>query len=144
MKDLTEMDIQQVLPHRYPMLMVDRILETDHKQRIVGLKNLSFNEPFFAGHFPGNPVMPAVLQLEAMAQVGGVLVNRILKTEGQVAYFLGVEGAKFRRMLRPGDQLRIEIEVLRIRLGMAKVRGRVLCEGEVAAEAEMLFGRPRE
>ena len=144
MRDLTEMDIQQVLPHRYPMLMVDRILETDHKQRIVGLKNLSFNEPFFAGHFPGNPVMPAVLQLEAMAQVGGVLVNRILKTEGQVAYFLGVEGAKFRRMLRPGDQLRIEIEVLRIRLGMAKVRGRVLCEGEVAAEAEMLFGRPRE
>ncbi len=138
-----DLDILEVLPHRYPMLMVDRILETDHERRIVGLKNLSFNEPFFNGHFPGDPVMPAVLQLEAMAQVAGVLVNRILKTEGQVAYFLSIDKAKFRRILRPGDQLRIEIEVLRLRLGMAKVHGRVLCEGEVASEAELLFGRPR-
>ncbi len=126
------------------MLLVDRILETDGKERIVGLKNLTFNEPFFQGHFPGNPVMPGVLQLEAMAQVGGVLVNRLLKVEGKVAYFLAVDKARFRRMVGPGDQLRIEIELKRMRLSMVRVHGKVWCEEELVSEADLMFGWPRE
>jgi 3-hydroxyacyl-[acyl-carrier-protein] dehydratase len=137
-------DILQVLPHRYPFLLVDRIVECDFQKRIVGLKNLTINEPFFQGHFPGNPVMPGVLQLEAMAQVGGILANKLLKTEGQVAFFLAVDDARFRRILRPGDQLRIEVELLRVRLGMVRVHGKVFCGEEVACEADLMFGRSRE
>ena len=137
-------EIMEILPHRYPMLLVDRILETDGKERIVGLKNLTANESFFQGHFPDNPVMPGVLQLEAMAQVGGVLVNRLLKVEGKVAYFLAVDKARFRRMVGPGDQLRIEIELKRMRLNMVRVYGKVWCEDELVSEADLMFGWPRE
>lgn len=137
-------DILKILPHRYPMLLVDRVLETDFEKRIVAIKNLTANEPFFQGHFPGEPVMPGVLQLEAMAQVGGILVNRLLKTEGKVAYFLAVDKARFRRIVGPGDQLRIEVDLQRVRMGMARVHGRVLCDGEVVSEADLMFGRPRE
>lgn len=137
-------DLLKVLPHRYPFLMVDRILECDLKSKIVGLKNLTYNEPFFQGHFPGHPVMPGVLQLEAMAQVGGVLLAQLLKTEGQVAYFLAVDNAKFRRMLVPGDSLRIEVELLRIRMGMSRVHGRITCEGELASEADLMFGYAKD
>lgn len=137
-------DILKILPHRYPMLLVDRVLECDFKTRIVGIKNLTFNESFFQGHFPDHPVMPGVLQLEAMAQVGGILLNRVLKTEGEIAYFLSVDNAKFRKQLIPGDCMRIEVDILRIRLGMAKVHGRILCEGEVASESDLMFGFSRD
>lgn len=140
---MSEMDIQQVmrmLPHRYPFLLVDRILECDDKARIVGLKNITVNEPFFQGHFPGNPIMPGVLQLEAMAQVGGVLMNTLFKNDGKVAYFLAVDNARFRRIVRPGDQLRIEVNLLRARLGMSKLHGRITVGDEVASEADIMFG----
>jgi beta-hydroxyacyl-ACP dehydratase FabZ len=114
------------------------------KSRIVGIKNLTCNEPFFQGHFPGQPVMPGVLQLEAMAQVGGILLAQLLNTPGEVAYFLSVDGARFRRMLVPGDCLRIEVDLLRIKMGMSRVHGRITCEGEVASEADLMFGYARK
>ena len=117
-------DILELLPHRYPFMLVDRILEYHPEEnRIVGLKNLTFNETFFQGHFPGNPVMPGVLQLEAMAQVAGVMLNLRAGNEGKIAYFMSINNAKFRRMVKPGDQLRIEIEGVRIRSRMAVVKG---------------------
>jgi beta-hydroxyacyl-ACP dehydratase FabZ len=137
-------EICAIIPHRYPFLLVDRILETDGNEQIVGLKNLTFNEPFFQGHFPGNPVMPGVLQLEAMAQVGGVLMNRRLQMEGKLAFFLAVDKARFRRVCVPGDQLRIEVKLVRLRLGMVRMHGRVLCGDEVASEADLMFGYARD
>jgi len=137
-------DILKMLPHRYPFLLVDRIVECDDKTRIVGIKNLTFNEPFFQGHFPGDPVMPGVLQLEAMAQVGGVLMNRLNSRAGQIAYFLAIDNARFRKVLRPGDQLRIEVVFQKVRLGMARVHGIVTCEGDVASEADLMFGVGRD
>lgn len=133
-------DIQKVLPHRYPFLLVDRIIECDLKERIVGIKNLTINEPFFQGHFPGNPIMPGVFQLEAMAQVGGVLLNHLTHHEGQTVYFLAIDNARFRRILRPGDQMRIEVQFLKLRLRMARFHGKVLCDGEMASEADLMFG----
>ncbi len=100
MVELNINEILKTLPHRYPMLLVDRIIECDDEKRIVGIKNLTFNEPFFQGHFPENPVMPGVIQLEAMAQVAGILLNRLSKREGQIAYFTSVDKARFRRMIR--------------------------------------------
>lgn len=137
-------EICSIIPHRFPFLMVDRIVENDGKQKIVGIKNLTINEPFFQGHFPGNPVMPGVLQLEAMAQVGGVLMNRLLHMEGKLAFFLAVDNARFRRVVVPGDQLRIEVQMIRFRLGMVRMHGRVLCGDEVASEADLMFGYARD
>lgn len=135
-------EIQALLPHRYPFLMVDRILECDDRERIVGIKNLTINEPFFQGHFPGQPVMPGVLQLEAMAQVGGILLNKITGRV-QVMYFLAIDRARFRRLLTPGDQMVVEVRFLKMRLNMAKFSGRVTCNGELASEAELMFGTGR-
>ena len=132
-------EILQVLPHRYPMLLVDRVIECDFKARIVAIKNLTINEPFFQGHFPGDPVMPGVLQLEAMAQTAGVLINRTIGGPGRMAYFIGIESARFRRIVRPGDQLRFEVEILKVRLGTAKVHGRAFVGDELASEADMTF-----
>ena len=129
-----------ILPHRYPFVLVDRIVEFNEKDWIVGIKNVAANEPCFEGHFPGQPVFPGVLQLEAMAQTAGIMLNKVLKSEGKVAYYLGVDQAKFRRMVKPGDQIRMEIKLLRLRLGMAKVSGRCLVDGETVCEAEMMFG----
>ena len=129
-----------ILPHRYPFLLVDRIVEFNEKDWIVGIKNVAANEPCFEGHFPGQPVFPGVLQLEAMAQTAGIMLNKVLKSEGKVAYYLGVDQAKFRRMVKPGDQIRMEIKILRVRMGMSKVSGRALVDGELACEAEMMFG----
>ena len=136
-------EIRKSLPHRYPFLLVDRIIECDWKERIVGIKNLTINEPFFQGHFPGEPVMPGVLQLEAMAQVGGILLNRLANLNGAVAYFLAIDHARFRRMLVPGDQLRIEVQFLKLRMSMARFHGKILCEGEMASEADLMFGASR-
>ena len=118
-------------------------MECNDKDWIVGIKNVAANEPCFQGHFPGMPVFPGVLQLEAMAQTAGILLNKLLGSEGKVAFYLGVDKAKFRRMVMPGDQLRIEIKLLKMRLGMARVAGRALVEGELACQAEMLFGGGR-
>ena len=140
---MAEMNIHEILkelPHRYPMLLVDKIVECDGEKHIVGIKNLTFNEPFFQGHFPENPIMPGVLQLEAMAQVGGILLNMKEGKAGRIAYFLAVDNARFRKMLRPGDQMRIEIEFKKSRLNMAKVHGKVLVDGEIASEADLMFG----
>ena len=135
-------DIQEILkivPHRYPMLMVDRILECDDDKKCVGLKNLTFNEPFFQGHFPGKPIMPGVLQLEAMAQVGGVLLSRRTGLQGLIPLFMAVDNARFRRMITPGDQMRIEVEITNARVRVLRLQGRILVEKQLAAEAELLF-----
>ena len=131
-------DIMQVLPHRYPFLLVDRILEIEEGKRIVGLKNVTINEPFFQGHFPGHPIMPGVLIIESMAQVGGMLLMRTIDDPAsKVVYFLSLDNIKFRRPVRPGDQLRIECEVLQIRGPMCKMRGVATVDGQVVTEGEM-------
>ena len=131
-------DIMQVLPHRYPFLLVDRILEIEEGKRIVGLKNVTINEPFFQGHFPGHPIMPGVLIVESMAQVGGMLLMRSIEDPTtKVVYFMSLDNIKFRRPVRPGDQLRLELEVLQIRGSTCRMRGTASVDGQVAAEAEM-------
>ena len=131
--------IQTILPHRFPFLLVDRILEMEDGKRIVGIKNVSINEWFFQGHFPGEPVMPGVLILEALAQVGAVMVLRDFKAEGRVALFTGMDDVKFRRKVVPGDQLRLEAEVDRIRPPFGRYKTRALVDGELAAEAVLKF-----
>ena len=132
-------DILRILPHRYPMLLVDRVLEIEPGQRIVGLKNVSANEPFFAGHFPGRPVMPGVLIVEAMAQCGGLLLMEGLeRAEDKVIYFLAVDGVKFRRPVVPGDQLRLELELIQGRGRRGRLKGVAKVDGKVAAEATIL------
>ena len=135
------MDIQairDILPHRYPFLLVDRIEEME-AERVVGIKNVTINEPFFMGHFPEYPVMPGVLIVEAMAQVAGVLVlNSIEDRKNKLVLLAGVDGAKFRKPVRPGDQLRIEMKVIKRKASMAKMAGTAMVAGAVVAEAEML------
>ncbi|MEN7972636.1 MAG: 3-hydroxyacyl-ACP dehydratase FabZ [Verrucomicrobiota bacterium] len=134
-------DILAVLPHRYPFMLVDRIVELDEeKQCIIGYKNLSFNEPFFQGHFPSEPVMPGVMQLEAMAQVAGILLNKVSGKEGEIAYFMSIDKAKFRRKVVPGDVLRMELEVTRLRSRMASVAGKAYVGDDLASQAELMFG----
>ena len=130
--------IKKILPHRYPFLMVDRILEMDDV-RIVGIKNVSVNEPFFVGHFPDYPVMPGVLITEAMAQVAGVLVlSSIPDRQSKLVLLASVESAKFRKPVRPGDQLRIEMTTIRRKATIARMRGVATVGGAVVAEAEMM------
>lgn len=134
MMDVTE--IQGILPHRYPFLLVDRILEIEPGKRIVGIKNVTVNEEFFQGHFPGKPVMPGVLIIEAMAQVGGVLLlKNIPDRENKLVYFMGIDEARFRRPVVPGDQIRFELEVIRLKTSTCKLRGRALVDGQLVAEA---------
>ena len=127
--------IQRILPHRYPFLLVDRILELEPDRRVVGLKNVTANEPFFAGHFPGRPVMPGVLIVEALAQTAGVLMG---DESGLIPMFMGIDKARFRRPVTPGDQLRLEVEVLRRRRNVARVSGRAFVGDNLVAEAEMM------
>jgi UDP-3-O-[3-hydroxymyristoyl] N-acetylglucosamine deacetylase / 3-hydroxyacyl-[acyl-carrier-protein] dehydratase len=131
-------DIMQVLPHRYPFLLVDRILELEEGRRIVGLKNVTINEPFFQGHFPGHPIMPGVLIIEAMAQVGGMLLMRTVQDPAsKVVYFMTLDNVKFRRPVKPGDQLRFELEVTQMRGAICRMRGVAYVDGQVATEADM-------
>jgi UDP-3-O-[3-hydroxymyristoyl] N-acetylglucosamine deacetylase/3-hydroxyacyl-[acyl-carrier-protein] dehydratase len=130
--------IMQILPHRYPMLLVDRILELEEGKRIVGMKNVTINEPFFQGHYPGHPIMPGVLIVEAMAQVGGVLLMRQVEAEDKVVYFMTMDNVKFRRPVVPGDTLVFELEILRLRRGVCKMRGKGFVDGNVVAEAEFM------
>lgn len=135
MASVEQAEIQALLPHRYPFLLVDRIKEFEPHKSIVGIKNVTVNEPFFQGHFPGRPVMPGVLIIEAMAQVGGVLVFKSGGAVGKtVMYLTGIEEAKFRRPVVPGDQLRVEIEVLKKRPPFWKMQGKAYVDNEVACE----------
>jgi UDP-3-O-[3-hydroxymyristoyl] N-acetylglucosamine deacetylase/3-hydroxyacyl-[acyl-carrier-protein] dehydratase len=130
-------EIMRVLPHRYPFLLVDRILERE-PQRIVGLKNVTINEPFFQGHFPGHPIMPGVLIIEAMAQVGGMLLmGSVDNPEEKVVYFMSLDNVKFRRPVKPGDQIRFELDLTQVRGSVCKMRGLAKVDGEVVAEADM-------
>lgn len=144
--DITE--IMGILPHRYPFLLIDRVVEMERKQRIVAIKNVTANEPQFTGHFPDFPIMPAVMTIEAMAQAGGaLLLTEVPDRENKLMVFTGIDQAKFRRQIVPGDQLRIEVTVLNWRPRVVKMQGICTVEGAVAAEAVitcMLVPRPRK
>ena len=132
-------EILNILPHRYPFLLVDRIIEIELGKRIVGIKNLTINEPFFQGHFPGRPVMPGVLQMEAMAQVAGILLNKTLGGEGKISFFAAIDNARFRRPVVPGDQLRMEIEIISAKSRLSKVSAKAFVDGKLASEADLMF-----
>ena len=142
-ENITIFDVQEImdyLPHRYPFLLIDRIVEYEEMKRIVALKNVTFNEPFFQGHFPGVPIMPGVLIVEAMAQAGGVLVFKTLKDrEKKLVFFMGIERAKFRKPVRPGDQVRIEMDVVRVKSRVGKLTGKAFVENALVAEAGITF-----
>lgn len=136
-------EILNTLPHRYPFLLVDRILELEMGKRIVGIKNVSINEPFFQGHFPGHPIMPGVLLLEAMAQTGGVLAMRSEEASGmdiknKVIYFMTIDKAKFRKPVLPGDQVRFELDLIKVRSNIRGFKGLALVDGAIVAEAELM------
>ena len=132
--DITE--IQRILPHRYPFLLIDRVVEMTRRERIVALKNVTVNEPFFAGHFPGFPIMPGVLMIEAIAQAGGALLLHEIEDRGEkLMVFTGIERARFRRPVLPGDQLRIEVTVLAWRRTAVRMEGKISVDGKRACEA---------
>jgi 3-hydroxyacyl-[acyl-carrier-protein] dehydratase len=141
---MTPIDIRGILeylPHRYPFLLIDRVLELEPGKRIVAIKNVTINEPYFVGHFPHIPVMPGVLMIEALAQAAGVLSFETLgrrSDASSVFYFVGIDGARFKRPVVPGDQLRLEVEILRFAKSISKFRGVATVDGVVAAEAELM------
>jgi len=134
MMDIRE--IQKLLPHRYPFLLVDRVIELEPNVKAVGIKNITANEEFFQGHFPGNPIMPGVLIIEALAQLGGILAFGSGVSPGKSVYFLSIEKAKFRKPVVPGDQLRLEVNVLKLRGSVWKFSGNAIVDDKTAAEAE--------
>lgn len=136
---LTNIDIQKILPHRYPFLLVDKITEMEEGVKIKGIKNVTINEPFFQGHFPGNPIMPGVLICEALAQVGAVLLLSKPENKGKLGVFTGINNFKFRRQVVPGDTLELCAELITYRHGMGKANVKALVEGQVAAMGEISF-----
>jgi 3-hydroxyacyl-[acyl-carrier-protein] dehydratase len=143
--DITK--ICEIIPHRFPFLLIDRIIELDYeKQWLVAIKNVTMNEFQFLGHYPGQPIMPGVLMVEAMAQGSAVYVLNMPVNKGKVPYFAAIEGVKFRRMVTPGDQLRIEVQVLKLKARLGKVAVKAKVDGEVAVEAEFtcMLGDPKE
>ncbi|MBS4175443.1 3-hydroxyacyl-ACP dehydratase FabZ [Bacillus sp. FJAT-49736] len=136
------LDIQQIkeiIPHRYPFLLVDKILEVEDGKRAVGMKNVSGNEEFFNGHFPDFPVMPGVLIVEALAQVGAVAMLKLEENRGRLAFFAGIDNCRFKRQVRPGDQLMLEVEILRLKGPVGKGKGIAKVEGEIVCETELMF-----
>jgi 3-hydroxyacyl-[acyl-carrier-protein] dehydratase len=133
-------EIMNILPHAYPFLLVDRIIEMESGKRIVGIKNVTYNEPFFPGHFPGRPIMPGVLIVEAMAQTAGILVFNSAPQEQfkTPVYFLGIDNVRFRKPVVPGDQLRLELEITKHRQSIWGFKGKALVDGKLVAEAELL------
>ncbi|MCD8390834.1 MAG: 3-hydroxyacyl-ACP dehydratase FabZ [Firmicutes bacterium] len=136
---LNNIDIQKILPHRYPMLLIDKIVEMEEGKSIVGIKNVTANEPFFQGHFPGNPIMPGVLITEALAQAGAVLLLSMPENKGKLGVFTGINNFKFRRQVVPGDTLTLSAELLLYRHGMGKANVKATVDGDVAAMGEISF-----
>lgn len=141
---LQSQEIQEIIPHRYPFLLVDRIIEIEEGKRAVGIKNVSANEPFFQGHFPGHPVMPGVLIMEALAQVGCVVILKMPEYHGYLGLFAGLDDVKFKRQVIPGDQLRLEVELLRLRKTFGVAQGKAYVGEELAAEGIIKFFMERK
>jgi 3-hydroxyacyl-[acyl-carrier-protein] dehydratase len=131
-------EIMDTIPHRYPFILVDRVTEIVQGKRIKGYKNVTINEPFFQGHFPNDPIMPGVLQLEAMAQLGVILLNTVPNAQGKLAVFAGMNDVRFRRMVTPGDKFEMECEILKLRLPIGKMACKAYVDGELAVEAEII------
>ena len=136
---MNNIDIQKILPHRYPFLLVDKIVELEEGKTIKGIKNVTINEPFFQGHFPGNPIMPGVLICEALAQVGAVLLLGMEENKGKLGVFPGINNIKFRRQVVPGDTLELKAELLTYRHGMGKANVEASVDGMTAAKGEISF-----
>ena len=136
---LDAQQIQAIIPHRYPFLLVDRIIEIEYGVRAVGLKNVSINEPFFQGHFPDYAVMPGVLIIEALAQVGAVAILGTDEHKGKMAFFAGIDGVRFKRQVKPGDTLRLEVELGRMRRGVGMGTATATVDGELAVRGELMF-----
>ncbi|QUH24940.1 3-hydroxyacyl-ACP dehydratase FabZ [Serpentinicella alkaliphila] len=137
--ELNNIEIQKRIPHRYPFLLVDKIIELEPGKRAVGIKNVTFNEPFFQGHFPGNPIMPGVLMTEALAQVAGVCCMELEENRGKLGVFVGIDNCKFRRQVVPGDVLRLEIEMISLRRGIGKAEVKATVDNELACSATLSF-----
>lgn len=136
---MENIDIQKILPHRYPFLLVDRIVEIEEGKRAIGIKNVTINEPFFQGHFPNNPIMPGVLIVEAMAQVGAVAILSLEEYKGRLAVFTGIERMKFRKQVVPGDTLTMEAELTALKMGIGKAKVCAKVNDKIAAEGELMF-----
>lgn len=136
---LNNIDIQKILPHRYPFLLVDKVLEIEEGKRAVGIKNVTANEPYFQGHFPGNPIVPGVLITESLAQIGAVMLLSMPENKGKLGVFTGINGFKFRRQVTPGDTLLLEAELITYRHGMGKANVKATVEGQIAAAGEISF-----
>lgn len=141
---LSIVDIQKIIPHRFPFLLVDRIIEIEPMKRAIGIKNVSYNEQFFQGHFPGEPIMPGVLIVEAMAQVGGVAMLYAEEHRGKIAYFAGIDKVKFRRPVVPGDQLKMVAEIIKVRGNIGRIFAQSFVDGELVAEGELMFALSQE
>ncbi|WP_010677148.1 3-hydroxyacyl-ACP dehydratase FabZ [Bacillus timonensis] len=137
MYDINE--IKEIIPHRYPFLLVDRILELEEGKRALGIKNVTANEEFFNGHFPGYPVMPGVLIVEALAQVGAVAMLKKEENQGRLAFFAGIDNCRFKKQVVPGEQLRLEVEITRLRGSIGKGKGIATVDGELVCETEIMF-----
>jgi 3-hydroxyacyl-[acyl-carrier-protein] dehydratase len=132
-------EIKKIIPHRYPFLLVDRILEVEEGKKAVGIKNVTANEQFFQGHFPDYPVMPGVLIVEALAQVGAVAMLSLPDYKGKIAFFAGIDGLRFRRQVVPGDQLKLEVELIKLKARVGKAKGKATVDGELVCEGEFMF-----
>lgn len=136
---LSNIEVQNILPHRYPFLLVDKVVEVEAGKKITAIKNVTVNEPFFQGHFPGYPVMPGVLIVEALAQTAGIAVSLLEENKGKLGLFAGIETMKFKRQVVPGDTLKLEAEILMSKLGVTKAKVMATVDGQMAAEGEVKF-----
>lgn len=136
---LNNIQIQEIIPHRYPFLLVDKIVELTVGERAVGIKNVTINEPFFQGHFPGNPIMPGVLMVEALAQVGAVAILSMEEYKGKLAVFTGIENVRFKRQVVPGDTLKLEVEIISLRRNIGKGKAIATVDGQIAVKGEIMF-----
>ncbi|HHV97117.1 MAG TPA: 3-hydroxyacyl-ACP dehydratase FabZ [Clostridiaceae bacterium] len=136
---LSNVDIQKILPHRYPFLLIDKVIEYEPGKRAVAIKNVTINEPFFQGHFPGYPIMPGVLIVEALAQTAGIAAATLEENKGKLGVFTGIDSMKFRKQVVPGDVLKLEAEILTLKMGMAKVKVQATVDDKIAAEGEIKF-----